>query len=68
MARLSQKTRILNTLLEAKGKLVFMRILNRIAYNYTARISELRKDGYKIEPFQHGVGSFSYFIPVIKKR
>jgi hypothetical protein len=55
---LSQKEKILKLLLG--GKTVHMRKLNNVAFRYGARLSDLRKDGYKIKTIQNGCGNFSY--------
>ena len=57
---LSQEDRILKLLLP--GKPVHMSKLNAIAFRYGARLSDLRKKGYKIETIQNGVGNFSYLL------
>lgn len=58
--RLSQRDKILRLLTQRRGKLVNMRRLNDICFRYGARISDLRKQGYKIDTIQLGVGNFAY--------
>jgi hypothetical protein len=66
--RLSQETRILNILLNAKGRLVGMRKLNSVAFRYNSRIFDLRRKGYDIETIQLGLGHFAYrLINKLKK-
>lgn len=56
--RKSQRTRILDLL--KIGDEVTTLQLQRIAFNYTMRISELRKDGHKILAEYEKPGVFSY--------
>jgi hypothetical protein len=58
--RLSQKARILNLL--STGKKIHMRTLNKIAFRYGGRLSELREEGYKIETIHVKRNEFVYHL------
>ena len=58
MRRKSQRLRILDLL--KSGKDVTTVDLQRIAFNYTMRISELRKDGHQIESYPVKPGLYRY--------
>ena len=58
--RKSQRTKILELL--KSGRPVYTYDLQRIAFNYTMRISELRKDGYIINSMYEKPGVFKYFL------
>lgn len=53
-----QKQNIL-ALLKRKSK-VYNSELNKIAFRYSARIEELRKEGYEIETIREGLGWYSF--------
>jgi hypothetical protein len=56
--QLSKRERILKALLP--GHKVHMRTLNNICYRYSARLYDIRKQGYKIDTIQNGRGEFYY--------
>ena len=53
-----QKQKIL-ALLKRKSK-VYNSELNKVCYRYSARIKELRNEGYQIETIREGLGWFSF--------
>jgi hypothetical protein len=57
--RISQRQKILH-LLRTKRDITNID-LQRIAFNYTMRISELRKDGHKIQAVYEKPGVFKYY-------
>lgn len=56
--RKSQSQRILELL--KSGRLVFNTDLQKIAFNYTMRVSELRKDGHVITAVYERPGVYRY--------
>lgn len=59
--RKSQSQRILALLKKLPNGMITNIDLQRIALNYTMRVSELRKDGHKIQAVYEKPGVYRYF-------